>query len=123
MQISARLSDWPKEQPAVTCDYKAMTENPTLEELIEAFGKDVVASKAVDSIVIDVQALMRRQLRAKEEKDRTPEAIQAKLDGYKPSASTNVRRSASDRAEELIGKMSAEEKEALIAKLRGEVEA
>lgn len=115
MEISARLKEWPESQPSVKVNYDLPED---LDGLVSKFGKDVVASKAVDSLVIDVQALVRRQLRAKDEKDRTPEAIQAKVNEYVPSAGGAVRRSPQEKIEDLASKLSPEEKKALIASLR-----
>lgn len=120
MQIAARKKDWPADKPSITVEFDLPT---TLQGMVEKFGEDVVRSKAEDSIVIDVQALIRRKLDAKEEKDRTPEAIQAAVNEYKPSAGTRVTRSAAEKVEDLAGKMTAEEKKALIAKLREELKA
>lgn len=115
MKISARLKEWPKEQPSIEIEYPMPA---TLQELVAQFGEDVIYNKAVDSITIDVQSNMRRMVKSKNEADRTPEAIQAKLATYKPSAVTRVVRSPAEKVQDLVGALSAEEKKALIKQLR-----
>lgn len=120
MKIAARKKDWPADKPSIEVEFNMPA---TLQEKVAAFGEDVVNGKAEDSIVIDVQALIRRKLDAKDEKDRTQEAIQKAVAEYKPSSSTRVVRSAAEKVEDLAGKMSAEEKKALIAKLKEDLKA
>ncbi len=118
MEISSRLKDWPKEKPSVTVNYD-MPEN--LEGLVAKFGADVVAAKCIDSVVIDIQANVRRLIKKEGAEALTQDQIQAKISEYKPSASTAVRRSPAEKVEDLAGKMTPEEKKALIAKLREEL--
>lgn len=113
MQISSRLKEWPKEQASVTVEFDLPEDHAGL---VAKFGEAVVASKAVDSLVIDVQANVRRLLRAKEKY--TPAQIQEKISAYKPSASNTVRRSPVEKMSDLVGKMTAEQKAELLKQLQ-----
>lgn len=120
MKISARKKDWPADKTSIEVEYDMPAD---LAGLQKKFGDDVVYNKCVDSVTIDIQAKMRRALEAKNEADRTPEAIQAAVTAYVPSATDRVRRSPAEKVEDLAGKMTAEEKKALIAKLREDLKA
>src|SRR6266478_5603401 len=58
LTISAKLSDNDK---VLSIDYNF---GGNLEEMTELFGAEVVYNKAMDSMVIDAQAKLRRHLRA-----------------------------------------------------------
>ena len=66
--------------------------------------------------MVDLQALMRRHLGG--EKPKTASEIQTLVDDWKPGVSSRKRRSTKEKAEELIGQMSPEERAALIAQLQ-----
>lgn len=119
-QISSRLKDWPKEKASVVVNYDLPT---TLDELVAKFGSEVVAAKAVDSIVIDIQANVRRMAKKEGKDAMTQDQIQAKINDYKPSAQSAVRRPPAEKVADLVGKMSAEEKAELIRKLQSEATA
>lgn len=115
MEIKSRLKDWPADRASVAVNYD-MPE--TLEALVAKFGPEVVAAKAIDSIVIDIQANVRRLIK-KEGKDAlTQEQIQQKITEYVPSAQARVSRSPQEKIGELVTKLSPEEKKALIKQLR-----
>lgn len=116
MEIKARLSSWPKERESFVAQFDLPTD---LEGLTKRFGPEVVAAKAVDSIVIDVQALIRRLLAKEGTKDAvTPEDILKKVADHMPSSNSAVRRSPQEKVQDLVGKMSPEEKKALLKQLR-----
>jgi len=115
MEISSRLKEWPNDKPSVVVNFDLPEDH---DGLVSKFGKEVVAANAVDSIVISVQALVRRMLKSKKPEDQTQAAIQAKVDAYVPSATSAVRRTPSEKIEDLAGKLSAEETQSLIKKLR-----
>jgi len=89
-----------------------------LAGLVAAFGESVVYSKAVDSLTIDVQALVRRHLKGT---DKVPpkahKEIQALVDAYKPGVGA-VRKSPVEKVGTLISSMSHEEKAALLKQLK-----
>jgi superfamily II DNA/RNA helicase len=117
VQIQSRLSSWPKERAAHVVNFDMPN---TLKELVEKFGEEVIAGKAIDSITIDVQALVRRALQKEGTKDAvTAEALQKKVDEFKPSSKTSVRRSPVEKVSDLVSKMTEEEKKALLAQLKG----
>lgn len=120
MKIASRLKDWPEDKPSVEVEYDIPA---TMDELTARFGADVVYAKAVDSIVIDVQALVRRSVKKEGTDAMTPEQIQAAVTAYKPSASDRVKRSPTEKVQDLTQKMSAEEKKALIEKLKADIKA
>ncbi len=117
MEVTARLKDKP--DSAVTINYDLPTD---LDALVANFGKEVVASKAIDSIVIDIQSNIRRLIR-KGGAEATAEKIQEKLAQYKPSSVSTVRRTPQERMSDLLGKMSPDEQKALLKQLRDNIAA
>lgn len=98
----------------------------TLPELVKAFGEDVVAGAAIDALVISAQALMRRMMVPKFDKDgkKTADASSAAeiakaVAEWRPDAKTVVRQTAFERATSSIDKLTPEERKALLAKLTG----
>lgn len=85
-----------------------------LDAKVELFGADVVDAAAEDSLVITVQALMRRMLA----KGKTQEEIQTAVDAWKPDVRTLVKQSAFEKASKAIGSLTAEERKALLEKLQ-----
>lgn len=117
MQISARKKDWPKDKPSVTLEYDMPTD---LNGLVAKFGEEAVASNAIDSITISIQAGMRRILdkdSAKTSDEQKQKEI-ADLVNYKPSGKSAVRRSPQEKIGDLVTKLSPEERAALIAQLK-----
>jgi len=97
-----------------------------LAEAEELFGADVVFSRFCAAATVDIQALIRRHLKVPEPKEgeeaaapKTEAEIQAIVAEYKPGTSTRVRVSASEKAARAIGKLSDEEKAALLESLMG----
>jgi len=86
--------------------------------LVTAFGEGVVYSKAVDSLTIDVQALVRRHLKGTDKvPPKSHKEIQALVDAYKPGVGA-VRKSPVEKVGTLISSMSSEEKAALLKQLK-----
>lgn len=106
MEISFKT----KEQPEVR---KVNFDMPAdLDGLRAKFGDDSVYSNAAGAYVISLQALCRRHI------DKSDEEIQALVDGWNPNErSPAVKQSAFERASSALGKLTPEEKAALLAKL------
>lgn len=98
----------------------------TLPELVKLYGEDVVAGAAIDALVISAQALMRRMMVPKYDKEGKQTAaassaaeIQAAVAAWRPDVKTVVRQTAFERATSSIDKLTPEERKALLAKLQG----
>jgi hypothetical protein len=127
MKISAKLSQATAEKfglsvtpVEVECDIPA-----SLADKVTKFGEDVVNSSSEDALIITVQALMRRMMVPKVNKEgkvtapvATPAEIQAAVDAWKPDVKTLVRQSASERAMAAVTKMTPEERAELLKKLQ-----
>ena len=112
MEIQARLKGG--EPISVTYD---MPE--TLDSLVERFGAEVIAGKALDSLVIDVQALVRRHLKGTDKvAAKGADEIQAIVSAWLPGVGV-VRKSSVEKISTLIASMTAEQKADLLAQLRG----
>ena len=118
MEIKAKRKDDAK---VITVNYNFPG---TVEELIAKFGKEVVYGKAMDSLVIDVQALVRRHMQDTLDKDgkvtqkaKTQEEIQKLVSAWIPGVGA-VRRSPAEKIGSLIGQMTPEEKKALLEQLK-----
>lgn len=88
----------------------------TLGAMVGLFGEDVVFRNAQKSLVIELQSRLRRQLNG--EKPKSAEEIRADTSAWKPGVSSTVRKSASEKAKDAIGKLSPEEKKTLLRELR-----
>ena len=108
MQISAKTK---KNPDVVTIEYDLPE---TLADLISKFGEKVVESAAKGSLVITVQAAMRRMI----EKGKNTQEIQDAMATFTPSAREVSKASAFDKASAQIGKLSPEERRALVEKLQ-----
>jgi antitoxin component of MazEF toxin-antitoxin module len=86
----------------------------TLAEKVKLFGEDVVNASCEDSLIITVQALIRRMI----EKGKVVAEIQAAVKEWKPDVRTLVRQSAFEKASSSLEKLSPEERKALLAKLQ-----
>lgn len=97
----------------------------TMKELVATFGEDVVAGAAIDALVINVQALMRRMMVPKFDKAgkkigeaSTQAEIEAAVKAWKPDVRTVVRQTAFEKASSSLDKLTADERKALLAKLQ-----
>lgn len=95
-----------------------------LAGLTAKFGESVVYSKAMDSLVIDVQALVRRNLEERKDKagkvissPKNETEIQAIVAAWIPGAGA-VRKTPVEKIGSLISQMTPEEKKALLAQLK-----
>lgn len=78
----------------------------TFDEGVKAWGQEVVFTKARQSIVIDLQAMVRRLLG----KSKTQAEIQAEVDKWKPGvAGEVVRKTAAERVKEDLQKLTPEQ--------------
>jgi len=114
MEIKAKLKD---AAAGVVVTYDLPTD---LKSLVAKFGEAVVAGKAVDSLVIDIQAFVRRHLKGSEKvAPKTQEEIQALVAAYTPGAAA-VRKTPVEKVGSLIASMTPEEKAALLKQLRAQ---
>jgi hypothetical protein len=112
MQISAQKKDGSNK---VTVEFPI---GANLQELVAQFGEAVVYSNAVDSIVIGVQALVRRHAAGTEKTPgKSQEEIQKIVSAYKPGVGA-ARATPVEKLATQVGKMSAEEKKALLKMLK-----
>lgn len=79
------------------------------------FGDAVVGAASKGSIVISLQAFVRRNL----EKGSNAAAIQAEVAKWRPDVKTIVRQSALEKASSAVEKMSPTERAELLKKLQG----
>jgi hypothetical protein len=114
ISISAKVKDG--EPVTVTYDMP-----DTVEGLVEKFGADVVYTKARQSIVIDAQAYIRRQITPnKEGAVASVDQVQTAILGWKPDNRAGVKVSAADKAKKAISSMSADERKELLKSLKAE---
>ena len=105
--ISAKTKDHPE---SVTVNYD-MPE--TLEGLVEKFGAEAIANAARDSLVISIQALLRRHI------EKPQEELQALADAWVPGQrQAPVAKSAFEKATSNITKLSPEERAELLRRLQ-----
>src|ERR1035437_6829309 len=96
-----------------------------LADKVKLYGEEVVNSAAQDSLVISVQALMRRHMVDKVDKAgkvvakaKTASEIQAAITAWKPDVRSVVRQSAFEKASTSLDKLTPDERKALLAKLQ-----
>lgn len=107
MKIEAKLTD--SEPVSVEYDF-----GDTLAEAVEKFGEEVVFTRYKAAAVIDLQALMRNMIRAQKSEDEIREAVSE----WKPGVRQLKGKSKEERARELLGKLSAEERAAILAEFQ-----
>lgn len=97
----------------------------TLADKVKLYSEDVVNSAAQDSLVISVQALMRRHMTDKVDKTgkvvakaKSAAEVQTLVTAWKPDVRSVVRQSAFEKASSSLDKLSPEERKALLAKLQ-----
>lgn len=103
----------------------------TLEQALELFGEEVVFSRFKAAAVVDLQALIRRNMQPKTDKEgkvteepKTDEEIQQIVSEWKPGIKQVTRKSPQEKIKALMEGMSDEDREALLAGLlEGEDEA
>lgn len=108
MEVSAKTKEHPE---AVTVEYNIPD---TLAGLVETFGEEVVVGNAIDSIVISLQAFIRRHI------EKPQAEVQALVAKWRPGErQAAVKKTPLERATAALAAMSDEDKTALLAKLRG----
>lgn len=87
---------------------------PNLDAAVKAYGQDVVYAHMKGSVIISLQAGLRRMIEAGKSK----EECQKFANEYKPDVRTAVKQSAFEKASGAIKSLSAEEKKKLLAELQ-----
>ena len=105
--ISAKTKEHPE---AVSVEFDLPTD---VAGLVERFGEAAVASAAVDSITISVQALLRRHI------NKSTEELQMLVNEFKPGTRTRgPSKSPLEKAMEALASLSPEDRKALLQKHR-----
>lgn len=124
MKINAKTKSHPT---PVAVDYDLPA---GLDAKVKKFGAEVIDAMAEDSIIINVQALIRRMMGSSEVKDAAGKVtkaakpmssqadIQKAVSEWTPSVRTIVRQSAFEKATSSLDKLSPEERKQLLAKLQ-----
>lgn len=110
MKISAKTKKHPT---PIEAQYPALDVTDTAG-LEKAFGAEVVFNAAKSAIVISAQAFMRRHI----EKGADAKKVQEELTKWKPDVRSVVKQSAFEKVTSNIGKLSPEERKALLAELQ-----
>ena len=111
MTVTARTTKAEHKGRVVSTSYDF---GSTLEESIEKFGENVVHGVFIDQSVIRLQALLRRCIEdAVADKD-----ITAKVEAWKMTVGGRERKSAVEKVNDLLGKMSPEQKAELLRSIR-----
>lgn len=111
MEVSAKTKEKPN---PVKVQYKLL-DAKNLAETVKAFGEEVVFKAAQGAIIISLQAFIRRHI----DKGANPADIQKAVDAWKPDVRSVVKASAFEKASSALGKLSAEERAALLKQLQG----
>jgi hypothetical protein len=82
----------------------------TLEGAVQHYGEEVVFSRYQSALIIDLQSKMRTLIKA----GKTPDEIQAEVDAWQPGVKSKGK-SPAEKARDLFGRLSAEEREALLS--------
>lgn len=83
-----------------------------LAESVELYGEDVVYTRYKSAAVIDLQAYMRGMIRA----EKSPDEIEEAVGNWKPGVKAARGKSAVEKLETLMGKLSDEDRDALFKK-------
>ena len=86
-----------------------------LDEAVEKFTENVVFGVFIDQAVIRLQALLRRAI----EDELTQKEIDEKVAAWQMTVGGRERKSAAEKVNDLLGKMTDEQRKALLASLRG----
>jgi len=108
MTVNARTT---KSERVVSASYDF---GATLAESVELFGENVVHGVFIDQAVIRLQALLRRCI----EDEVGDKDIEAKVAAWKMTVGGRERKSAAEKVQDLLGKMSPEQKAELLKSLR-----
>ena len=110
-QYSALVKDGDEEGPSATVEYDF---GSNLPEAVELFGEDVVFKRFKAAAVVDLQGVIRRNLKG--DNPKTEEEIQEAVSEWKPGVQ-KARKSKQEKALDILGEMSQEEKDAFLAEL------
>lgn len=108
MKVSAKTKSKPT---PVEVEYDIPSD---LDALTKRFSKEVVSAHAGGSIVISLQAFIRRHIA----KGSTPVQIQEAVKTWKPDVRSAVKQSAFDKVAALMDKLSPQERAALLDKAK-----
>ena len=86
-----------------------------LDAAVERFGADVIFSRFVAAATVDLQALIRRNLKG--ENPKSESEIQGLVDEWSPGISTRARKSPQEKAQAAIDALSDDEKATLLESL------
>lgn len=118
VEITAQLGK-EDDSPAATVTYDF---GDNLDEAVEKFSSEVVYSRFKSAATIDLQALIRRHLGAKDENGnpapKSQEEIQALVNQWSPGAQTRTRKTDKQKAEELLTKLPPAQLAELLAQLQ-----
>lgn len=84
----------------------------TLQEAVEKFGEDVVYSQFKGSLVINIQSIMRNAIK---KDNATAASVQEAVDKWGGPRMRAPARPLSERVDELLGRMSPEDRAALLS--------
>lgn len=111
MKVSAKTKDIPQ---AVEVEYD-FAEGQGLKGLVSKFGEEVVYSRALSSLVIDLQALIRRH---RSKKDYDHKKLLEAVKSWKPTTVTTQRKPMVERLKEDVTKLSPEARAELLKVLQ-----
>lgn len=101
-----------EDAPSATVKYDF---GDTLEAASEKFGDDVIFSRFVAAATVDLQALIRRNLKG--ENPKSEKEIQALVNEWQPGVSTRTRKSPQEKAAAAIEALTDEQKAELLESL------
>ncbi len=90
-----------------------------LDQAVELFGAELVFNRYESAVTIDLQALIRRGIKA----EKTDEEIQELTNAWKPGIKQVIRKSAQEKIKDAFGAMSEEDKKAMLEQLMSSLEA
>lgn len=108
--VTAKLSGQTEDEAVgVTYDF-----GDTLEDAVDKFGENVVFNRVVSALTIDLQALIRRGIKA----GKKPEEIQKMADEWTPGVKQISKKSPKEKVEEQLAKLSPEQRQELLKQLQ-----
>lgn len=107
-KVTAKLADGKR---VVEVDYEF---GANLQAQRTLFGDEVIFNRAHAALVIDLQALIRRMIKA----DKKDPEIKDAVAKWKPDVKSVIRKSAAEKVTDLFGQLTPEQKKALLAQLK-----
>lgn len=111
MKVSAKTKEHPT---PIEVEYD-FAEGKGLKGLVDKFGEEVVYSRALSSLVIDLQALIRRH---REKKDFDPKKLAEAVKAWKPTTVTTQRKPMVERLKDDVTKLTPEQRAELLKALQ-----